>query len=90
MRCRESEPVGDPNLLRIEKTSRLTISEHQWGSVSINYSSLRNSSMVRPASLIIDPMVMALTGLWRGIDNFLVPSVKIVCFPCRSIQNPAL
>ncbi len=51
--------------------------------------SLRNSSMVSPASRTIAAMVMAFTGSCRGIVILRTPFVMTMCLPCRKIQKPA-
>jgi len=51
--------------------------------------SFRNSSSERPASRIIPAIVIALTGLFRGITTLRVPSVMMMCFPCRNTRKPA-
>lgn len=53
------------------------------------YSSLRNSSGVKPATLAMWPIVKELTGLWRGIWTMRIPSDMVMCLPCRMISNPA-
>jgi len=52
-------------------------------------SNLRNSSLVRPTSRTIPPIVRALTGLCRGMVTIREPSVITMCLPWRAIRNPA-
>ena len=42
-----------------------------------------------PASRMILAMVMALTGLCRGIVTIRRPSVITMCLPWREMRNPA-
>ena len=44
---------------------------------------------VRPASLTMLPIVIALTGLCRGIVTIRIPSVITMCLPSRATRNPA-
>jgi len=52
------------------------------------HKSFLNSSKVRPASLIIPPIVNASTGFALGMVIILSPLVITICLPCLSIQNP--
>jgi hypothetical protein len=52
------------------------------------YKRILNSSTVRPASLMIPPIVKASTGFDRGMVIILTPSVIVICFPCLATQNP--
>jgi alpha-L-fucosidase len=54
-----------------------------------NQSSLRNSSMVRPASLTLPAMVIAWTGSCRGIVTLRTPSDITMCLPWRRIRKLA-
>jgi hypothetical protein len=48
-----------------------------------------NRVIVRPASLTIPPMVIAFTGLCRGIVMKRVPSLITMCLPWRRTLKPA-
>jgi len=54
-----------------------------------HYNSLRKSSLVKPASRTMFPIVIALIGLCRGIVMIRVPSVITICLPWRATQKPA-
>jgi hypothetical protein len=51
------------------------------------YKSFLNSSIFRPASIIIPAMVYALIGFALGIVMILLPLAIVICLPCLSIQN---
>lgn len=48
-----------------------------------------NSSIVRPASRTIPPIVKALIGLARGSVRMRRPSVMTTCLLSRATWNPA-
>ena len=52
-------------------------------------SNSRNCCIVRPASRTIPPIVMALTGLWRGMVRIRDSFPITTCLPWRRIANPA-
>jgi len=52
------------------------------------HSNLRNSSLVNPTSRTMLPIVIAFTGLWRGIVITRLPSVMTICLPWRAIRKP--
>jgi len=54
-----------------------------------HYNSFLNSSIVRPASRTMPPIVNALTGLARGIVRMRRPSDMTTCLPSRTTLKPA-
>ena len=55
---------------------------------TLSYSRFLNRSGVNPTTLAICPIVMALTGLWRGMVTMRPPSLITICLPCRIILKP--
>ena len=57
-------------------------------SFEATHNNARNCSIVRPASRTIPPIVIALTGLCRGIVRMREPFPITTCFPCLRTTNP--
>jgi hypothetical protein len=83
---------------RVERAKRAAARTATFGVLSADWlkrearrgqSISRNCRMVRPASRTIPPMVMALTGLWRGMVRIRDPLPMTACLPWRRTANPA-